>query len=127
MSYIYKRIILLLKIYQPAFVNHFQIFKYSNAVIFCLLLQSFSLNNTYLVSDDRDNEGGLWNVPALAPQCSPISSLICPDLVQDLNLRFNFKSSYGGLRDRNGIATVFTIVDKPSKPRVTPTYSTIPG
>src|SRR5688500_16432395 len=121
MNYMYKRIIVLLKIYQSSFnVSCFQIFKYCNAVIFCLLLQSFSLHDTYLIPDD-DIRKDFWNVPALAPQCSPISSLSCPDVVKDLNFRFNFKSSYGGLRDRNGIATGFTMVDKPSKPLVTPT------
>ncbi len=67
------------------------------------------------------------SVQALAQQCSPISSLSCPAVVKNLPLTINFSGSEGGLIDKSGVATGFTMVDKPSAPLVTPTFSNIPG
>lgn len=65
--------------------------------------------------------------PALAQQCSPISSFSCPTVVKSLPFTLNFSGTEGGLKDKSGIATGFTMVDKPAAPLVTPTLSTIPG
>src|SRR5215210_6448492 len=66
-------------------------------------------------------------VPVFAQQCSPISSLSCPAVVKSLPVALNFTGSEGGLKDKSGIATGFTMADKPSAPLVTPTSATIPG
>jgi glucose/arabinose dehydrogenase len=61
------------------------------------------------------------------PQCSPISSFTCPAVVKTLPVTINFTGVEGGLKDKNGATTGFTMVDKPSAPLVTPTYSNVPG
>jgi hypothetical protein len=66
-------------------------------------------------------------VPALSQPCSPISTLTCPAVVKTLPVTINFTSGEGGLKDRSGLSTGFTMVDKPSAPLVTPTYANIPG
>src|SRR5688500_18400689 len=66
-------------------------------------------------------------VSALAQQCSPISSFSCPDIVKNLPFTLDFNGSEGGLLDKSGAATGFTMVDNPSAPLVTPTFSSIPG
>jgi N-acetylneuraminic acid mutarotase len=60
-------------------------------------------------------------------QCSPISPFSCPAVVKNLPLTINFTGSEGGLQDKSGVATGFTMVDKPSAPLVTPTYVYTPG
>ncbi len=65
--------------------------------------------------------------PVTAQQCSPISSLSCPQLVKTLPVTINFSGTEGGLADKNGVATGFTMVDRPSVPLVTPTNPNIPG
>ena len=65
--------------------------------------------------------------PVLAQQCSPISSFSCPAVIKNLPLTINFSGTEGGLQDKSGVATGFTMVDKPSAPLVTPTFSNIPG
>ncbi len=59
--------------------------------------------------------------------CPPISSVICPSVVKNLPLAISFTASEGGLQDKNGASTGFTMVDKPSAPLVTPTHLNIPG
>src|SRR5688572_10710221 len=66
-------------------------------------------------------------VPTLAQQCSLISSFSCPEVVKNLPFNLDFNGSEGGLQDKNGAATGFTMVDNPSVPLVTPTFSNIPG
>ncbi|MBA2563224.1 MAG: hypothetical protein H0V14_09995, partial [Chitinophagaceae bacterium] len=60
-------------------------------------------------------------------QCSPISTFSCPAVVKNLPLSINFTGSEGGLQDKSGVATGFTMVDKPSAPLVTPTDINTPG
>src|SRR5688572_18936818 len=66
-------------------------------------------------------------LPALGQQCSSISSFSCPAVVKSLPFTLNFTGTEGGLQDNIGVATGFTMVDKPSAPLVTPTYLNIPG
>src|SRR5687767_9305278 len=64
---------------------------------------------------------------ALGQQCSPISSFSCPAVVKSLPFTLNFNGTEGGLQDKSGVVTGFTMVDKPAAPLVTPTYLNIPG
>ncbi len=107
--------------------NHFIIFRYTAAVILCLLLQSFNFLNNKYVSDKPQSGRNVRTAVSLTGQCSPISSLDCPALVKSLPYSLNFTGSEGGLQDKNGAATGFTMVDKPSAPLTTPTNVNIPG
>ncbi len=108
--------------------KHFVIFRYTIAVVLCLMLQSFNfLNNKYFISDKPQSGRNFGTAVNLTGQCSPISSLDCPALVKSLPFNLNFTGSEGGLRDKNGVATGFSMVDKPSAPLITPTNVNIPG
>lgn len=62
-----------------------------------------------------------------AQQCLPISTLNCSNLKVNTPIHFNFNGSDGGLTDKNGVGTGFTMVDNPSTPLATPTNSHVPG
>lgn len=59
--------------------------------------------------------------------CPPISPFECSTLMVNLPYATTFAGIEGGIKDKNGAGTGFTMVDKPSTPVHTPTTPSIPG
>jgi N-acetylneuraminic acid mutarotase len=65
-----------------------------------------------------------------AGTCSPISTLPCPRTKVSLPVSLPFTAAAGGLADRNGAGTGFTMADNPSARLAvdgTPAYPSVPG
>lgn len=64
---------------------------------------------------------------ANAQNCSPLSTLSCPSIVKTLPFSLIFSGSEGGLQDKQGLGTGFTMATNPSSPLTTPTSTIVPG
>ncbi|WP_299449786.1 LamG-like jellyroll fold domain-containing protein [uncultured Serinicoccus sp.] len=84
--------------------------------------------------DSSDNESEVSDevtatpeAPVQAEPCSPISTLVCADVVPELPVELSFDGTDGGLEDQAGEDVGFTMVDPPSTRLAADGDPSIPG